>query len=176
MIYSRGRSRSLRRQIAQYVPAIRGFALSISGNPDTADDLTQATCLHALEREKQFQPGRPVIILLIRICRSLWLHDLRSEAARKTGGLDTATAVDLIDQREDPETGIFAMQVYAKIMELPEAQRATVELVYVQQFTYNEAADILEVPLGTIMSRLSTARTALAGMNDIEKKRTARKA
>jgi len=60
---------------------------------------------------------------------------------------------------------IFASQVYSKVMELPEAQRTTVELVYVQQFTYGEAAEILGVPIGTIMSRLSTARRALAALN-----------
>lgn len=174
MIFKRNVPRSLHSEIERYVPAIWGFALSISGNPDTADDLTQATCLRALEKQNQFMTGRPVIVRLIAICRSIWLDEVRSETIRKTGGLHTAAAADLIDLREDPETSVFALQVYAKIMELPEAQRATVELVYVQQFTYTEAADILGVPLGTVMSRLSTARSALAGLNVVEKKRAVR--
>ena len=81
------------------------------------------------------------------------------------GGLDTANANDLIDHTANTETNIFAREVYTSIMSLPEAQRTTVELVYVQEFTYSEAAQILDVPIGTVMSRLSTARKALAKLN-----------
>lgn len=174
MIFKRRMPRSMRSEIERYVPAIWGFALSLSGNPDTADDLTQATCLRALERQKQYTGGRPVIIWLITICRSIWLNEMRSASIRKAGGLHTSAVRNLVDLRQDPETGVFAMQVYARIMQLPEAQRATVELVYVQQFTYSEAAKILDVPVGTVMSRLYTARGALAEMNADRKKRTAR--
>ena len=176
MILTRNIPRSLRSEIVRYIPAIWGFALSISGDPDTADDLTQTTCLRALEKQDQLVTGSPVVVGLIAICRSIWIDERRAESIRKTGGLHTAAAADLIDLREDPEKSIFALQVYAKIMKLPEAQRATVELVYVQQFTYTEAANILDVPVGTVMSRLSTARAALAGLNAAEDRRMARTA
>jgi len=130
-----------------------------------ADDLAQATCLRALEKQHQVDSDKPVIGWLLTICRSIWLNELRARAVRKTGGLETAKARHLIDQAANPEMNIFASQVYTKVMELPEAQRATVELVYVQQFTYSEAAGILDVPMGTVMSRLSTARKALAALN-----------
>jgi len=137
----------------------------LSGKPDVADDLTQSTCLRALEKQHQVDTNRPIIGWLLTICRSIWLNELRAQAVRKTGGLETAKVHDLIDQAADAEMNIFASQVYSKVMELPEAQRTTVELVYVQQFTYGEAAEILGVPIGTIMSRLSTARRALAALN-----------
>jgi len=151
------------------MPSIWRFALSLSGKPDVADDLTQATCLRALEKQHQLKRDRPVIGWLLTICRSIWLNELRSQAVRKAGGLDTAGVDDLVDPRSDLEMNILAAQVYTRIMELPEAQRATVELVYVQQFTYSEAAAILSVPIGTVMSRLSTARTALAALKDEER-------
>jgi len=155
----------LRATLSEHLPSVWRFALSLSGKPDLADDLTQATCVRALEKQHQVDVDRPVIGWLLTICRSIWLNELRSQAVRKAGGLETAKADDLIDMTADAELNIFASQVYTKVMELPEAQRATVELVYVQQFTYNEAASILDVPIGTVMSRLSTARRTLASLN-----------
>lgn len=157
---------TMRNEIEEHMPAIWRFALSLSGRPDVADDLTQATCVRALEKQHQFEGDRPAIGWLVTICRSIWLNELRSYSVRKTGGMETAQPEDLIDRSSNVEMNILASQVYTRIMELPEAQRATVELVYVQQFTYSEAAGILDVPIGTIMSRLSTARTALAGLRD----------
>jgi len=155
----------LQSTLTDHLPSIWRFALSLSGKPDLADDLTQATCLRALEKQHQVDNDRPVIGWLLTICRSIWLNELRSQAIRKTGGLETAKADDLIDHAANAEMNIFASQVYTKVMGLPEAQRATVELVYVQQFTYSEAAEILEIPMGTVMSRLSTARRTLAALN-----------
>lgn len=165
MIFGIKSQPDLQDALASHMPAIWRFALSLSGKPDLADDLTQATCLRAIEKKHQVDTDRPVIGWLLTICRSIWLNELRSQAVRKTGGLETAKADDLIDQSVDAEMNIFASQVYSRVMELPEAQRETVELVYVQQFTYREAADILDIPMGTVMSRLSTARRALADLN-----------
>ena len=165
MSFGKKSSTDLQGALTTHMPSIWRFALSLSGKPDLADDLTQATCLRALEKQHQVDPSRPIIGWLLTICRSIWLNEVRAQAIRKTGGMETAKAHDLIDQALDAETNIFASQVYTKVMELPETQRATVELVYVQQFTYSEAAEILEVPMGTVMSRLSTARRALASLN-----------
>lgn len=165
MSFGKKSSASLQDALTEHLPRVWRFALSLSGKPDVADDLTQATCLRALEKQHQADPDRPVIGWLLTICRSIWLNELRAQSVRKTGGLETAKADDLVDQTLDPEMNIFASQVYTKVMGLPEAQRATVELVYVQQFTYSEAAEILEIPMGTVMSRLSTARRTLAALN-----------
>ena len=165
MSFGKKSSASLQDALTEHLPPVWRFALSLSGKPDVADDLTQATCLRALEKQHQADPDRPVIGWLLTICRSIWLNELRAQSVRKTGGLETAKADDLVDRTLDPEMNIFASQVYTKVMGLPEAQRATVELVYVQQFTYSEAAEILEIPMGTVMSRLSTARRTLAALN-----------
>lgn len=165
MNFGKKSSADVQDALTTHMPSIWRFALSLSGKPDVADDLAQATCLRALEKQHQANPNRPMIGWLLTIFRSIWLNEVRARAVRKTGGLETAKASDLIDQALDAEMNIFASQVYTKVMELPEAQRATVELVYVQQFTYSEAAEILEIPMGTVMSRLSTARRTLAALN-----------
>ena len=68
----------------------------------------------------------------------------------------------LADEKSDPMTNILASEVLSKVAELPEAQRVAVMLVYVEGFTYAEAADMLEIPIGTVMSRLAAARKKLA--------------
>jgi len=154
--------------LAEHMPAIWRFAFSLSGTPDVADDLAQATCLRAIEKSHQFQDGGTLIGWCLTICRSIWLNELRAKAVRNAGGLESIEAKDLADLSPSVETNIFASEVFTRIMALPEAQRSTVEMVYVQGFSYKEAADILDVPIGTIMSRLATARKALADLNNEE--------
>ncbi|WP_244273451.1 RNA polymerase sigma factor [Pseudovibrio sp. POLY-S9] len=144
------------------MPRLWRFALSLAGQKDLADDLVQATCLRALERENQFHAGSNFAAWTMTICRSIWLNEMRSQHLRKTGQLDTAIESSLIDPSPSPETNIFAAEVFKQVMRLPEGQRSVVELVFVEQFTYREAAAILGIPIGTIMSRLSAARKTLA--------------
>ena len=141
------------------------FALSLSGAPDVADDLAQATCLRAIEKADGYSAEGRLQGWLMTICRSIWLNELRAARIRKTGALDPAEALQIADLRPGVETNIFAAEVFSQVMALPEAQRATVELVYVQEFTYREAAEILDVPIGTVMSRLAAARGRLAALN-----------
>lgn len=69
--------------------------------------------------------------------------------------------LDFAETTLDTETNIFARQVLDKMMKLPEAQRETVFLVYVEGYAYREAAEMLEIPIGTVMSRLAAARKSL---------------
>lgn len=166
MVHEKNPADELRSQIVTVLPSVWRFALSLAGRPDMADDLTQATCVRALEKAHQWRRDNRLSGWLLTICRSIWLNELRAEAVRRTGSLDTAAPSELIDSACGVELRTFASQVCAKILDLPEAQRAAVELVYVQQFTYSEAASILNVPIGTIMSRLATARAALADLRE----------
>lgn len=71
-------------------------------------------------------------------------------------------------EKDRNEANIFASQVLSQGMALPDAQRETVLLVYIEGFAYKEAAAILGIPIGTVMSRLAAARKALAPMKEIE--------
>lgn len=154
-------SQEMGKAASTHLRAIWRFGLSLSGNAETADDLAQATILRAMERAHQFTGGQ-LQGWLMTICRSIWLNELRRAQIRRTGALDSAEALAVADIKPGAEANIFAAEVFSKVMELPEAQRSTVELVYVQGFKYSEAARILDVPIGTVMSRLSAARAALA--------------
>jgi RNA polymerase sigma-70 factor (ECF subfamily) len=161
-------SNDVRVELPEHMPAIWRFSLSLSGNPDVADELVQSTCLRALEKAHQYKEQGTLIGWLLTICRSIWLNELRSKAVRRAGSLDSVKPEELIDRAPAVEMNIFASEVFTKIMGLPEAQRSTVELVFVQEFTYSEAAAILDVPIGTVMSRLSTARKALQHLNEVD--------
>lgn len=147
------------------VPSIWRFAFSLSGSPDTADDLTQSTCVRALEKQHQFKSGTNLQAWCFTICRSIWLNELRSSTLRKTGTMDAVSEDVLVDLTQNTETNIFARQVFTKVMELPEAIRNTVVLVYVEGYAYREAAEILDVPIGTVMSRLAAARKKLNSLD-----------
>ena len=79
---------------------------------------------------------------------------------------EPGAAVLVFDGLKYTETNIWAGQVLREVQALPEAQRETVFLVYVEGMTYREAAGVLAVPIGTVMSRLAAARAKLAGMGD----------
>lgn len=150
--------------MATELPRLWRYGLVLSGNRDTAEDLVQATCLRALERSHQFQAGTRLDRWLISILHSIWLNEIRSRKVRQGQGLVDADAVLVFDGLASTETNILAGQVLREVQALPEVQRETVYLVYVEGMSYREAADVLAIPIGTVMSRLSAARTRLAGL------------
>lgn len=147
------------------LPRLWRYGLVLSGNRDTAEELVQATCVRALERAHQFEAGTRLDRWLITILHSIWLNEIRSRKVRQGQGLVDADAVLVFDGLRDTETNILAAQVLREVQELPEVQRETVYLVYVEGLTYREAAETLSVPVGTVMSRLATARAKLAELN-----------
>jgi RNA polymerase sigma-70 factor, ECF subfamily len=140
------------------------YALVLSKARDVADDLVQATCLRAIERADQFVPGTRVDRWLFAILRSIWLNEIRARRIRERGGLVDAEEVLTTDGAGEIEMNITASAALRAIGRLPEAQRETVLLVYGEGYTYAEAAAVLVVPIGTVMSRLAAARTALANL------------
>jgi RNA polymerase sigma-70 factor (ECF subfamily) len=153
--------------IARELPRLWRYGLVLSGNRDTAEELVQATCVRALERPHQFVAGTRLDRWLVSILHSIWLNEVRSRKVRQGQGLVDADAVLVFDGLRQTETNILAGQVLREVQGLPEAQRETVYLVYVEGMTYREAAETLTVPIGTVMSRLAAARARLAQLNDV---------
>jgi RNA polymerase sigma-70 factor, ECF subfamily len=137
------------------------YAVVLSRANDAADDLVQATCLRAIERADQFIPGTRLDRWLFAILRSIWLNEIRAQKIREGGGFIDAEDALSIDGTHAIEMNILAGQVLKEIGQLPEAQRETVLLVYAEGYSYAEAAAALSIPIGTVMSRLATARAAL---------------
>jgi RNA polymerase sigma-70 factor (ECF subfamily) len=152
----------VRRGLTELWPRLWRYCVVVTGNPERAGDAAQAACLRALERADQFTPGTDLDRWVFRIAQRLWLNEMRSEAVRRGGGMAPVDEFDLPDPGPDAETRMHGRQVMAGVMHLPEAQRVTVLLVYVEGYAYREAADILDIPIGTVMSRLAAARSTLS--------------
>jgi len=151
--------------LAAELPRLWRYGLVLSSNRDTAEELVQATCVRALERSHQFTAGTRLDRWLLSILHSIWLNELRARKVRQGQGLVDADAVLVFDGLKQTETNIWAAQVLREVQALPEAQREAVYLVYVEGMTYREAAGLLGVPIGTVMSRLAAARAKLAVLN-----------
>ncbi|EJC74130.1 RNA polymerase sigma factor, sigma-70 family [Rhizobium leguminosarum bv. trifolii WSM2012] len=139
------------------------YGLVLSHQRDVADDLVQATCLRALERADQFIPGTRLDRWLFSILHSIWLNEIRSRRVRQGQGFVDAGEALTFDGAHDTETQVMAAQVLKRVNALPEAQRTVVFLAYVEGLSYREVAGILEIPIGTVMSRLAAARAKLSG-------------
>ena len=133
----------------------------LTGNRDVAHDLAQSACLRALEKSDQFERGTHLDRWVFRIAQRIWLNDLRAQTVRRGGGLIAVEDADLPSNDLPAETNIFVSQVLTQVRALPEAQRSAVMLVYLERFSYREAADVLDIPIGTVMSRLAAARKTL---------------
>ena len=148
------------------LPRLWRFCHVLTGDRSSADDLAQSACLRALERASQFQPGTRLDQWVFRIAQSIWFNQRRAEKVRRGFGTVPPAEAGLVTGADDAEANIYLAQVLSSVMELPEAQRVTVLLVYVEGFSYQEAADMLEIPIGTVMSRLAAARGRLARLRE----------
>ena len=137
------------------------YALVLSSARDVADDLVQATCVRAMERADQFAPGTRLDRRLSATPRSIWLNEVRARRIREGGGFVEAEQALTFDGAHDVEVNILTTEVLSALGRLPEAQRETALLVYAEGCTYAEAAEALDVPIGTVMSRLATIRAAM---------------
>jgi RNA polymerase sigma-70 factor (ECF subfamily) len=151
----------VRAALAGQLDRLWRYGLVLTGRRDLAEDLVQATCLRALERAHQFASGTHLDRWLLSILHSIWLNELRSRRTRQGEGVVDAETALVFDGAEQVEASVLARQVLREVQALPEAQRAAVFLVYVEGLAYREAAAVLGIPIGTVMSRLAAARAAL---------------
>ena len=129
-----------------------------------AEDLAQMTCERALTHAEKFTPGTALDRWLFTMARRLWLNDIRATNLRRGAGLVSVEDNDLTDEKPGVETNILAREVFDIMQALPEALRLTTLLVYVEGHSYRDAAEILDVPVGTVMSRLASARKKIKAL------------
>lgn len=141
-------------------PRLWRYALSLTKDRAEAEDLAQEAVLQGLAKAAQFTSGTHVDRWLFRILHRLWLNRLRAANVRRGAGFVPVEEAGLTAPG-DPEQTFFGTEVLSAVMDLSDAQRSAVMLVYVEGFAYAEAAEMLDVPIGTIMSRLAAARARL---------------
>jgi RNA polymerase sigma-70 factor, ECF subfamily len=151
-----------RARLVELMPRLRRFALVMTGDLDQADDLVQETCMRALGRVTQWQPGTRLDSWMYRIAQNIWLDRMRARKVRGVGvSLEAAEAISGSDGRNVVESRLDLASVGAAMAELPDDQRALVALVCIDGLSYKEAAEITGAPIGTVMSRLARARREL---------------
>lgn len=145
------------------LPRLRRFALSLCRRGDVADDLGQTTVERAVASRAQYDPATRLDPWLFRILRNAWIDMTRRTATRGTE-IDVGDAPEaaVIDGDRVTEARLMLRQTEAAIATLPVDQREVLLLVCFEEMSYAEAAEVLGVPKGTVMSRLSRARVALA--------------
>ena len=149
----------LRQRIAELLPRLRRFARSVAWKPEDADDLVQMAVERALKSLDQWREGTRLDSWIFRIMKNAWTDELRSRARR-----DEVLAPEEAGEHVGvSETGslITRLSVEAAMARLPDEQRMAVGLVLVEGLSYKEAAEVLDVPIGTVTSRLARGRESL---------------
>ena len=149
-------------ELVALLPRLRRFAHGLSRSPADADDLTQATIERALRSRDRWQSGTRLDSWAYRIMRNLWIDTARARSRK-----DKVEAPEMEAERigEDPTASMDAAVDLSRMMSamerLPDEQREVVALILIEGFGYRETAEMLDLPIGTVSSRLVRGRTAL---------------
>lgn len=149
----------IRDQIISLLPRLRRFARTITRDPHDADDLVQLSIERALLQSAQWRPDSRFENWMFGIIRHAWIDEARSRTRRDRVFLPEESSENVSDTTGESQTGLLALQ--DALASLPEEQRMAVALVLIEGLSYKEAADVLEVPIGTVTSRLARGREAL---------------
>jgi RNA polymerase sigma-70 factor (ECF subfamily) len=157
------REETLRDQIVGLLPRLRRFGLSLTKDLDSADDLVQGACERALTRLDQLHEGSRLDSWLYRIIYTQWIDRLRRRQVRSEKLVVLNREIESRSVSSDADLNFStSLDVRTALESLPEQHRAAVMLVCVEGYGYAEAADVLNVPAGTIASRVSRAREMMS--------------
>jgi len=148
--------------IVQLLPRLRRFARSLAGNTQDGDDLVQIAIERALRNSAQLRPDAQLSSWMFGILRNAWIDEFRGRGRRNR----LFVAAEYGEQVADPASNVQAdmLSVQEAMMRLPVDQREVVSLVLVEGLSYKEAAEIVNVPVGTVTSRLARGRETLQSL------------
>ncbi len=149
----------LRAQIEDQIPRLRRYARALTGDRTLADDLVQDTLERALTRFHLWRHGSDLRAWLFTIMHNIFVNQARSRLRHRHESLESNAAVEAM-QAPEPDW-LQLRDLDRALAQLPHEQRTVLLLVGLEQFTYEEAARVLQVPIGTVMSRLSRGRERL---------------
>jgi len=150
-----------RQELVGMIPRLRRFAYGLTGSTSDGDDLVQTTLERAINREHQLLDDKSLYGWVFSILRSTWKNELRSRNLRRGNG---SVNVDSLSDESDSacqEKLQLKQNLHDRVMALPEDFRSALLLIDVVGFSYTEAAEVLNIPKGTLMSRLARARNKL---------------
>ncbi len=136
--------------------------MSLTGATHDADDLAQATIRRLLE--KRAPDDVDLSKWMFRVCKNIWIDEIRARKVRTASNLEDTPDAAATDGERVVMNRLMFDRVNDCMAALPDEQRAVISLVAIEGYSYKEAASILNIPIGTVMSRLSRARLALADL------------
>lgn len=157
---------AFRQQLLDAVPRLRRYARSLAFETAQADDVVQSTLERALTHWHQFDCSRDMLVWLMSIA-----HNAHQDMRRKVSRMQSLDpdqlrlAQDSLGGEPGVDVGL-RLDLLAALARLNPDQREALLLVCVEQFSYAEVAEVLRVPVGTVMSRVCRARAALRGWLD----------
>jgi len=155
-------SQSIHEQIVTLLPRLRRFARNLTRNPHDADDVVQIAVERALTRLDQWRSDARLDGWMFKIVRNAWIDELRSRGRRAKIFLAAEAGEIVGTDSMARETELLSVQ--SAMARLPADQREAVSLVLVEGLPYREAAEVLDVPIGTLTSRLARGRQALQAL------------
>lgn len=140
--------------VQEMAPRLKGFFLRQGAQSATAEDLTQLVFVRVFQARQRYQPSGRLDAYLLRIAHNLWI-DSRRRKRFLTGGDDLPDAEDLgPGPVAHAESGDRARLLYEALDRLPPDTRELLELAVLQRLPYQEVAEVLDVPVGTVKSRV----------------------
>lgn len=152
----------IRTQIVAELPYLRRFARALAGDAALADDLVQDCIERALLKAHLYDPARPLRAWLYAVLRNLFISGLRRD-----GRSGVVKSIDDMGEAEGAvsagqEERLLVASIADALRALPPQQREVIVLIGLEDMSYRDAAEVTGVPIGTVMSRLSRARSALS--------------
>jgi len=152
-------------EMLAFLPRLRRFTHGLTGSAADGDDLLQATCERAIRNIDSWKKGSRLDSWMFRIARNLHLNERRAKGVRDSHLRDvTHTQAMAFDGEAAADSRLAFDAVRGFVARLPEEQRTVLLLVAVEGLSYREAADILDIPMGTVTSRLARARATLSAL------------
>jgi RNA polymerase sigma-70 factor (ECF subfamily) len=145
--------------ITALLPRLRRFARALTFNREDADDLVQVAVERALGRSEQWEPGTRLDSWMFRIVKNAWIDEVRSRARRTELFAPEEAGEQVGDNFAAAHQQRLAIEKAVSM--LSDEHRLVVGLVLIDGLAYKEAAEVLEIPIGTLTSRLARAREAL---------------
>jgi RNA polymerase sigma-70 factor (ECF subfamily) len=153
---------NIQEQIVALLPRLRRFARNLVRNPHDADDVVQIAVERALLRQDQWRSDARLDSWLFKILRNAWIDEVRSRGRRSKIFMPEEHGEQVGEASMEREIDRWTAET--ALTRLPEDQRLAVSLVLIEGLSYKDAAEVLEVPIGTLTSRLARGREALQGM------------
>ena len=154
------RATTMNESFENIIPMLRRFAYSLTGSNTDADDLVQATFEKILT--KKLPDDVEILKWAFKVCRNVWIDEYRSRKVRQNATQAPELQEQAVaEQKNQYESQELLITVNIAMNTLPQDQRSILSLVALQGMAYKDVAAILEIPIGTVMSRLSQARNSL---------------